>query len=143
MKRKTTNTTQKKNECEVILRSFAFMDENEMLTLLETSAQGISASIAEEKLDEIGHNVIVTGKEKGIPGRVLEALVNPFNLVLFFVAVITFITDVVVSHKADITTSAIIIALILLSSAIAFIQGEKSNNAASSLSKMISNKADV
>ena len=142
-KKKTASTVQKKNECEAILRRFAFMDENELLTLLDTSTQGISVDKAEEKLEEVGRNVIVADKEKGISGRALEALVNPFNLVLFLVAIITFVTDVVLSHKADITTSAIILALILISSAIAFFQGERSNNAAASLSKMISNKADV
>jgi len=142
-KKKTASTVQKKNECEAILRRFAFMDENELLTLLDTSTQGISVDKAEEKLEEVGRNVIVADKEKGVSGRALEALVNPFNLVLFLVAIITFVTDVVLSHKADITTSAIILALILISSAIAFFQGERSNNAAASLSKMISNKADV
>jgi len=141
--KKKANITQKKNECETVLRGFAFMDEIEMLTLLETSAQGISADKAEEKLDEIGHNVITAGEEKGVIGRAMEALINPFNLVLFLVAVITFVTDVVLAHEVDITTSVIIIALIIISSAIAFFQGERSNTAAAKLSKMISNKADV
>ena len=140
---KKTTVTQKKNECESIIRQYAFMDEHELLTLLETSGQGISVELAEEKLEEFGRNVIVADKQKGVFGRMLEALINPFNLVLFLVAIITFITDVMWSEKMDITTSAIIIALILISSAIAFFQGEKSNNAAANLSKMISNKADV
>jgi len=142
-KKKTATITQKKSECEATLRRFAFMDEKELLTLLETSTQGISADSAEEKLEETGRNVITTDKEKGIFGRAMEALINPFNLVLFLVAVIAFVTDVVLSETTDITTSAIILALILISSAIAFFQGERSNNAAASLSKMISNKADV
>ena len=142
-KKKTATTAQKKNDCEVVLRRFAFTDEKELLTLLETSMQGISAVKAEERLEEVGSNVIVTDKEKGLLGRAIEAFVNPFNLVLFLVAIITFVTDVVLSETIDITTSAIILALILISSAIAFFQGERSNNAAASLSKMISNKADV
>ena len=141
--KKTPSTIQKKNECESALRCFAFMKEKELLTLLETSRQGISAIKAEEHLEEYGRNVIITDKEKGWVGRLIGSLINPFNLVLLLVAFITFITDVVVSAKADITTSAIIMVLIIISSAIAFFQGEKSNNAASKLSKMISNKADV
>ena len=140
---KKTTVTQKKNECEAIIRRYAFMDEKEMFTLLETSGQGISAVAAEEKLEEFGRNMIVSDKQKGMFGRIIESLVNPFNLVLFLVAIITFITDVVFSSKIDVTTSAIIVALILISSAISFFQGEKSNNAAAKLSKMISNKADV
>ena len=141
--KKTPSIIQKKNECEAVLRRFAFIDEHELLTLLETSRQGVSVVKAEENLEEYGHNVIIAGKEKGLLGRLAEALVNPFNLVLFLVAVITFITDVVLSSKPDFTTASIIIALIVISGVIAFFQGEKSNNAAAKLSKMISNKADV
>ena len=141
--RKTLNVTQRKNACEATLHRFAFLDENEMLTLLETSAQGISVAKAEEVLEEVGRNVIVQDKEHGVLWRLLQAFVNPFNLVLLLVAAITFVTDVVLSEKADITTSTIIVSLIIISSAIAFFQGEKSNSAAAQLSKMISNKADV
>ena len=142
-KKKATSVAQKKNQSETTLRNFAFLNENEMFTLLETSMQGVSVAVAEGKLEENGRNIITTDKEKGVFGRLMESLVNPFNLVLFLVAVITFITDVVVAHKADITTTVIILALIIISSAIAFFQSEKSNNAAANLSKMISNKADV
>ena len=142
-KKQASNTKQKQSDCEAVLRRFAFMDENELLILLETSRQGISAVAAEEKLEETGRNVIVTDGDKGAWGRAFEALVNPFNIVLLLIAVITFITDVVMSQKADITTSAIIMALIIVSSAVAFFQGERSNTAAAQLSKMISNKADV
>jgi len=142
-KKKTPNTVQKKNECETVLRRFAFINESELLTSLETSTRGISVANAEEKLEEHGPNVISAGKEKGVGGRLAAALINPFNLVLLLVAVITFVTDVAISKHADITTSAIIVALIVISSAIAFFQGEKSNSAAANLSKMISNKADV
>ena len=141
--KKTATAVQKKNECEVVLRRFSFMDEQEMLTMLDSSARGISHEKAEEKIEENGRNVIVSEKEKSAWGRAFNALINPFNLVLFLVAVITFITDVVLSHKADFLTSSIILALIIISSAIAFFQGERSNNAAAKLSKMISNKADV
>ena len=140
---KEKNILQKKNECETTLCRFAFMEEGKLLTLLETSLQGTSPAAAEEKLETIGHNVIITGKEKGPMSRLLEAIINPFNLVLLLVAVVTFITDVVLSERADITTSAIILALIVISSAIAFVQGEKSSGAAAKLSQMISNKADV
>ena len=141
--KKTATIEQKKNECEVALRRFAFMDEKELLTSLETSIQGISSVKAEEKLEKVGRNVIIADKEKGIFDRALEAFVNPFNLVLFIVALITFVTDVVLSSTPDFTTSVIILSLIFISSAIAFFQGERSNNAAASLSKMISNKADA
>ena len=141
--KKTTTITQKKNDCEERLRRFAFMDESELLIALESSSAGISKDNAAEKLDEIGLNVIITDKEQNMLSRLFDALINPFNIVLFLVAVITFITDVILSSEPDMATSIIILMLIFVSSAVAFFQGERSNNAASKLSKMISNKADV
>lgn len=142
-RRKTPNTTKQKNECEAVLRRFAGMDEAAMLTLLETSAQGISSAKAQEKRGTFGYNKIVTAKDKGVVGRIMEALINPFNLVLFLVAIITFFTDVLLPKKADFTTVSIILALILVSSAISFFQSESSSNAAAKLAKMITNKADA
>ena len=143
IRKKTAETAQKKNDCEAVLRESAFMDEEELFIRLETSAGGISADKAHEKIEETGRNIITAGKQKGVFGRVLEALINPFNIVLFIVAVITYITDVVLTEKPDIITSLIIFILIILSSAVAFFQSEKSNSAAERLSRMISNKADV
>ena len=141
--KKRINVSQKKNQCEAILRHFAFMDAEEMFTTLESSIQGLSTHKVEDIQEKVGLNVISIDKESSVWKRLFDSFVNPFNLVLFLVAVITFITDVVLSHKADIVTVVIILVLIFISSAISFFQSEKSNNAATKLSKMISNKADV
>ena len=142
-RKKTPNTVKKQNDCEAVLRRFAGMDETAMLTRLETSALGLSAEQAQKKLGTFGYNKIVTAKDKGVVGRMLEALINPFNLVLSLVAVITFITDVVLPIQSDFTTVSIILALILISSAISFFQSESSGNAAAKLTRMITNKADA
>ncbi len=134
---------QKQAETEKVLRQFSMCSEEDVFTTLESKKQGLTAEQAETKLDELGPNIIVSGQDKGVWGRLLNSLVNPFNIVLFIVAIVTFVTDVVFSDTRDYTTSLIIIALILLSSAISFFQGEKSSQAAAQLSKMISNKADV
>lgn len=73
----------------------------------------------------------------------MGSLINPFNIVLFLVAAITFVTDVVLSRRPDYLTAGVILALILLSSLISFIQGEKSHSAAQELSSLISNKASI
>lgn len=143
LKKRVKTITQKTNDSETVLRRFAFLDQTQLLAELETSLHGLTSGQAEQTLENVGRNVIITDKEKGAIGRMLEALINPFNLVLFLVAIITFLTDVVFSSKADITTSAIIVVLIFVSSAISFFQGERSNNAAAELTKLISNKADA
>jgi Mg2+-importing ATPase len=140
---KKTNVTQRQSDCEAALRRFAKMDLTQLFAMMETSASGLSALRAEEELNEHGKNIIRTKGEHGMWHRLVSSFINPFNLVLFAVAVVTFITDVVVSDSSDYTTSVIIVVLIIISSAISFIQGERSSAAAAALSKMISNKVDV
>lgn len=110
---------------------------------LGSGSGGISPETAAQRLEEHGPNVIVREKQKGAFARLVEALVNPFNLVLLLVAAVTFVTDVLVADKRDYTTVIILLALIFLSSLIAFIQGQRSSAAAAKLFSMISNKATV
>ena len=142
--KKNQAIARKKSVTEGQLRDFAQLGEEELLTLLETSRRGLSAEKAEEKLEEFGPNVIAVGGQVGVLGRLARSLVNPFNLVLFLIAAINVMTDVVFAKgRPDYTTSVIILGMILASGAIAFIQGERSNTAAEKLTDMISNKADV
>ncbi|MCL2023862.1 MAG: cation-transporting P-type ATPase, partial [Oscillospiraceae bacterium] len=128
---------------ETVLSRMAMCSEKELYTQLDAGRFGLSSEKAEEKLEEFGYNEIATPHETTIFSRLLHSLVNPFNVVLFLVAGISFFTDVLLSTEKDYATSVIILTLILFSSAIAFWQGEKSNSAAEKLTEMISNKADV
>ena len=125
------------------LRKFAFMSMDDVLAELNSSISGITAEDAEKRLDEYGKNIITVGNKNTIFRRLREALINPFNVILLLIAMVTYITDVILSDVPDHVTVFIIIALVFLSGLVAFIQGERSNTAAESLSKIISNSADV
>lgn len=140
------NNTKLKNlqlNCEKKLKEFSVIDIKEVYERLQSAFIGLTDEVSQEKLDEFGENIIKTGKERGMLSRLFDSLVNPFNIVLLVIAVITFISDVVISNNRDYTTAIIIIVLILISSAISFFQGESSNKAAKNLYKPISNKVDV
>jgi Mg2+-importing ATPase len=132
-----------KTESEARLRANAFDDIDELYEALSVMPQGLTSEQAEERQDEYGRNVITSGSKNGVLHRLREAVINPFNVVLLIIAVISVFTDVVSSSKPEWLTIGIILALVLLSSAVAFVQGQRSNAAAEGLSKMISNKADV
>ncbi|MDR2753645.1 MAG: magnesium-translocating P-type ATPase, partial [Oscillospiraceae bacterium] len=142
-KQKQAQTAQKQAESEVLLRQHALRAEEELFTLLESDRRGLLVDDAEEKLGEFGPNIIQTGSENGVLHRLSQALINPFNLVLFLIAAITFLTDVIIAPEKDFSTCIIILALVLISSLVAFVQGERSSAAAAKLSDMISNKADA
>lgn len=142
---KKSNQTlqQKQNECEKKLRRYAFLSMDELYGALSTFPEGLTAGQVEQRQDEYGKNVIVTGTRNTMLRRLREAVINPFNLVLLVIAVITLFTDVICSAQPDFLTAGIILALVTLSSLVAFVQNQRSNAAAEKLSRMISNKANV
>ncbi len=132
-----------KAESETALRRQAFEPIPALAASLSSSEAGLTAAQAQEKLAAHGANVITAGRKDTALHRLREALVNPFNIVLLVIAGITLFTDVINATTPDIATVAIIIGLIVLSSAVAFVQSQRSSAAAARLSKMIENKADV
>lgn len=143
LKKRGGETAVNRQESERKLRLYAHDDLRRLYADLDTGPDGLTAQQVQEKLEAHGPNVITTGIRNTTLHRLREAVVNPFNIVLLVIAVVTFITDVVIAPEPDFLTVAIILALVLLSSLVAFIQGERSNAAAEQLSHMITNKADV
>lgn len=132
-----------KQDTEAKLRSYAFLTKEELFESLSAAEAGLTSEEAENKQDEFGKNSITIGNKNTSLHRLREAVINPFNIILILIAVITFFTDVVASSKPDYLTVIIILSLVILSSLVAFVQSQQSNAAAEKLSKMISNKADV
>lgn len=125
---------------ETLLKKYSSVTPDELYNLLDSKNFGLSSEQVEEKIDEYGFNVITVGKKNNIWNRLADAVINPFNIVLFVIALITYFTDVVLTSEHDYLTVFIILFIILVSSLVAFIQGEQSNSAAQKLSKMITNK---
>ena len=142
-RKRNSQIQQKQNESEKLLRNFAFLDLKDLFDHFSVSGSGLTAKQAEQLQEEYGKNIITTGQSNTTLHRLVNAVVNPFNIVLLIIAVITLFTDVIYSQHPDYVMVCIILFLVIVSSLVAFIQGERSNSAAEKLSKMISNKADV
>ncbi len=132
-----------KHDSEKKIRLFAFLPIEEVFSRLTADAGGLTSQGAADRQDEYGKNVITIGNKETVLHRLREAVINPFNLILLLIAAITYFTDVVFSSKPDYFTILIILSLVILSSLVAFVQGQRSNAAAEKLAKMISNKADI
>ena len=143
LRKGTTQLQQKKSESEKNLRNYAFLPSDELYSSMSAKAAGLTAEQVEERQDEYGKNIITTGKNNTVLHRLKESVINPFNIVLLVIAIITLFTDVIYASKPDYLTVGIILALVILSSLVAFVQNQRSNTAAEKLSQMISNKADV
>ena len=132
-----------KQATETRLRSYAFMAKEVLLMQLSTVKTGLSNEEAEKRQDEFGENVITIDNKDTTLNRLRDAVINPFNIILLLVAVVTYFTDVVVSLKPDYLTVSIIVILVFLSSMVAFVQSQRSNLAAEKLYEMITNKIYV
>ena len=132
-----------KHDIELKLRSYASLTAEELFTHLSSAYTGLTNQEVENRQDKFGKNVITTGNKNTTLHRLKEAVINPFNIILLLVAVVTYFTDVVASKNPDYLTVIIILSLVFLSSLVSFIQSQRSNTAAEKLSKMISNKSSV
>lgn len=141
-KRTPSANLSRQKECEEKLRTLAFDPIEKVYEETGAQPEGLSSVVALERLDENGPNQITSGKHETKFGRLIKAFINPFNIVLFLVALVTFFTDIV-SGDTNHATVIIILVLITISSLISFFQDESSNEAAANLSKMISNRVDV
>lgn len=86
-----------------------------------------------------GENKITRQKGESTLKRLLKAFVNPFTLVLFVLAVISFATDVVMAAPGGRDPSAVIIIVVMvaISGTLQYVQEAKSGKAAEKLSEMV------
>ena len=141
MKRK--ENTERRNEVEKTLLELSALDQKTLFEKYEVDEYGLDPVQAADRLEEYGRNIIDFGKEKNLAVRIKDAIINPFNIVLLVVAMITFATDVVLADEPSFATFIMLVAVIIISATISFIQEEKSNNAAKKLQGMITTKLDV
>lgn len=125
------------------LKNYSQMSNTKIFKDLKTSMDGISCTEIEEKQEEYGKNVIDIKNNNTTLSRLKEAFINPFNIVLIVVAIITFFTDVVFTTSKDYITFSLIIGTVFISAMISFFQQTSSDKAVQKLKKMISNKVDV
>ena len=133
----------KNKEIELKLKEYAKMNIQNILEELKTTNEGLSCVEIEEKQEEYGKNILDLKNNKTLLSRLKEAFINPFNIVLILVAIVTFFTDVIIATKKDYLTFMLIISTVIISAMISFFQQASSDKAAQKLKKMISNKIDV
>ena len=140
---KKKENTERKGEVEKILLELSAMEQKALFEKYQTDEDGLDPIQASDRLEEFGRNIIDFGKEKSLAVRIKDAIINPFNIVLLVVAIITFITDVVLADEPSFATFIMLVAVIIISASISFVQEEKSNSAAKKLQGMITTKLDV
>jgi Mg2+-importing ATPase len=111
-------------------------ESSEVLTILETSLNGLSGQAVEERIEKYGFNEITHEKERGWLWRLLLAAKNPLVILLLVLASIAFLTE-------DIRSGIVMTLMVILGVTLRFIQETKADNAAAKLKAMINVTATV
>lgn len=144
---KKTNSSSAGNESaeriSAELKKYSIPGKSEILGEFQSSENGLSPVEASARLTKYGPNLIEAGEQKTFLKRLTDVLINPFNLVLFVVLAVTFLTNVVFASEKDWSASILILSTITISAIVGYTQESKSSRAAAKLCRMIENNADV
>lgn len=142
----SVNTNQRE-EINRRLKFAAANDAHAIYNQLESSIEGLSPKIVDKNREKYGDNGITKHKEKTMLQRIFAAFVNPFTMILVFLAVISAVTDIVLplrgGEEADPLTVIIILTMVMISGVLRFVQETRSGKAAEKLLNMITTTATV
>lgn len=117
----------------------ALKETDEIFAELNTSPKGLNEEMVDEMRGLYGANKISHGKRKSLASRIFEAFVNPFTAILFVLALVSLITDVLLAAPGskNPVTVLIILTMVMISGVLRFVQETRSGNAAERLSEMV------
>lgn len=123
-----------------------------LLNEIGTSLSGLSNDLVTLSRNTYGNNEITKGNKKTILQKLMDAFVNPFTAILFFLSVVSAITDMLFPYFSlfgstpedfDCLTVIIILVMVLISGTLRFVQESRSGNAAEKLLSMITTTCTV
>lgn len=121
------------------IKKYAYREASQIYQDIEASPDGLSHEQVEAMREKYGVNSFAERKNDTTIRRLRRAFINPFNIILFILGIISLVTDVfLVSNFArNATTAIIIFSMILISGAIRLIQELRAKNAAQQLDRLI------
>lgn len=124
----------------------------EVLKSLHTTLRGLDAEAVAVSRTKYGSNKVTHEKEQSLAKCLAGAFINPFTAILFCLAVVSTITDMVFPYFAlfgsapedfDPLTVVIILTMVIISGTLRFVQESRSGNAAEKLLAMITTTCTV
>lgn len=119
---------------------YAYLDQETLYRDFGISAEGYGEAQAEESRARYGKNVLSGRASDTVLYRLRRAFINPFTVILFVLAMISFLTDVVLASNftRNVTTAGIILCMLLISGIVRFIQELRAKRIADHLTEMVS-----
>lgn len=121
------------------IKKYAYREVSQIYQELEISGEGLSQSQVELMREKYGVNSFSQRRNDTMLRLLRRAFINPFNIILLVLGIISLATDVVlVSNFArNATTAVIIFSMILISGTIRLVQELRAKNASKQLNRLI------
>lgn len=120
-----------------------------VLKKFNTTLGGLTEKDVTASRSAYGNNKVTHEKKKTLPRRLAEAFINPFTAILFCLAFVSAITDIIlplIQNSPDdfsLQTVVIILTMVLISGTLRFFQESRSGSAAEKLLGMITTTCTV
>ena len=121
------------------IQKYAYREVSQIYQELEISQEGLSRSQVELMREKYGINSFSKQKNDTMLRRLRRAFINPFNIILLVLGIISLATDValVSDFARNATTAVIIFSMILISGTIRLVQEIRAKNASKQLNRLI------
>ena len=121
------------------IKKYAYREVSQIYQEFETSQEGLSRSQVELMREKYGVNSFAKRKNDTMLRQLRRAFINPFNIILLVLGLISLATDVVLvsDFTRNAMTAAIIFSMILISGTIRLIQEIRAKNASKQLNRLI------
>ncbi len=119
--------------------------KEDIFLLLNTSLEGYDKETILSMREAFGINSITQQKKTSTLKHFFEAFINPFTVILFVLAFVSFVTDVSLAEpgEKEYTGVVIITAMVLASGLLRFIQEKRSSSAVEKLNEMVETTASI
>ena len=121
------------------IKKYAYKEISQIYKEIGVSPDGLSQSQIESMGEKYGINSFSGRKNDTMLPRLRRAFINPFNIILLVLGMISLATDVVLASDfaRNATTAVIIFSMILISGTIRLIQEIRAKNASKQLNRLI------
>ncbi|WP_027641966.1 magnesium-translocating P-type ATPase [Enterocloster clostridioformis] len=121
------------------IKKYAYREASEIYRDIGASPDGLSSEQVETMRERYGTNSFTERNNDTTAHRLRRAFINPFNVILFVLGIVSLVTDVILASNfaRNATTAIIIFSMILISGVIRLIQELRAKNAAEQLDRLI------
>lgn len=136
--KKGINLSPKSSENERRLRDLCLEPEESALGRMETTRSGLTDEAAEERMRDVGPNVLAAQKPRSVLIEILERFKNPLVIQLLLIMAIS-----LAASPGDLPTPAVLGSMILISVFLGYFQEKRSTQAAEELKKLVQTTTTV